>query len=147
MDKYFEQISQEELCEVFNKNGYFITNLDRIYGEDREFDEEPRDSLFVLCQDTQPNPIMDKATEILGRWAMLMGSFAQDYKNKIFTVGDFFIDEICPLQTDQAAEERLHALNETYRKLMSKKFPTYQADFQEYCEKLANQCNDDCMET
>jgi hypothetical protein len=139
MKNYFEQISQEELCEVFNKNGYFITNLDRIYGEDRELDEEPRQSLFVLCRDTTPDPIMDKATEILSRWSMFMGSFADDYKNKIFTVGDFFIDEICPLQTDQAAEERLHALNKTYHKLMSSKFPTYRADFQAYCETLANE--------
>ena len=133
---------------MFNKNGYFITNLDRIYGEDRELDEDPRDSLFVLCKDTRPNPMMDMAKRIYGgAWSFLLGGqIADSYLHKIFTVGNFFIDEICALDQGEEAEERLHTLNESYRTLMSKKFPTYQSDFQAYCQQLANQPDDDCME-
>lgn len=145
MQKYFNQISKEELDRVFKSNGYNITNHDQIFNPEREELEE-RESLFVLADDTQPNTYNDMLKFVIAPWSLMIGDYA-DSSKKIFTVGDFFIDEICPMHFDDQDQERLHQLNESYRALMSKKFPEYQRDFLAYVETLkAESPNDDnCM--
>lgn len=144
MKKYFNQITQEELENLFFKNGYRITNLDQIFNPDQE-ELEGRDSLFVLADDIQPDPMNDIVQHILRPWSMALGSYT-DLNKKIFTVNDFIINEISPLDITRISD-RLISLNDDYDSLMSSKFPEYRKDFKEYVEKLKSTPeNEDIME-
>ena len=135
MKKYFEHIGIDELEEVFRNNGYIITNSDRIFDVDED-EKNERDSLFVVCKDTEIAPYIQKVRSMMGPLSIFLGGYADDMAYRIFSVKDYFIDEICAMYPEEVDEKRLHNLNETYRFKMACKFPEYKQDFEEYRKQV-----------
>jgi len=131
MSKYIQKISTEELSNIFNQEGFMITNLDEIKEEQKSVDE--LEYLFVKCFDIKKDNLIEKCISFLP--PMVQGIYS-NYRTKLYCVYDFGIQELFELMPEYNYDRNL-SLNKRYIGFMSDKFGEYANDLEEHFDSAA----------
>ena len=142
MSKYINRLTDEEIEEFFNNNGYKLVK-DLTDDDDFPIDaiERDDDNIFVRAQQTKKDDIdIEIANLLIQKMPGFMtlsalASMHSGYGRNIDLIhfSDFFMSKFCILEEDKISSEELC---NSYIKFMIEKFPSYKNDLIEYCETL-----------
>ena len=142
MSKYIIKLTDEEIEEFFNNNGYELTK-DLIDDNGMPIDAIEREdsSIFVRVRNIDKNNLDKKLNKLFIQASpqiMAMATLASSrsgYGRNIDIVyfADYFMSKFCITEEDRKSSKQLCT---AYIKYMAQKFPTYKTDFYNYCKSL-----------
>lgn len=142
MSKYINNLTNDEIEEFFNLNGYELTkDLTDDDGFPIDSIERDEDNIFIRAQKTQKDEIETELKSFLAKkkkGLLLLSALASlnnGYSRNIDLIyfSDFYMSKFCITEEDKTESELLCS---NYIKYMVQKFPTYKNDFLEYCNSL-----------
>lgn len=149
MAKYINRLTNEEIEEFFNNNGYALTkDLTDDNGLPIDAIERGEETIFVRAKqlkreeiDTQLAYYLIKKNPnfmALSTLASLHSGYARNID--LIHFSDYFLSKFCITKEEEKESEELCT---SYLKYMVHKFPTYKRDFLAYCETLPDDENED----
>ena len=143
MTKYINKLTDKEIEEFFNTNGYaLVKDLTDDDGLPIDAIERGDDSIFVRVQQLRRDDIdiefekllMQKAPGLmaLSTLASMHSSYGRNIDLVYFS--DYFMSKFCITEEDKNSSQELYT---SYVRYMAQKFPTYKADFLEHCDTLS----------
>ncbi len=142
MSKYINRLTDEEIENFFNDNGYaLVKDLTDDDGFTIDAIERGDNDIFVRAQKTKKDDIDIEIENLLiqkmpGFMALsALASMHSGYGRNIDLIyfSDYFLSKFCITQGDKDSSEELC---NSYIRYMIEKFPTYKNDFIEYCKSL-----------
>ena len=142
MEKYITQLTDEEIEAFFLVNGYKLCKeLTTDDGEPLEAIERSDEVIFVRAKQIQREAIDAQLAYHLAKKhpgfmsLFMLSSLGGGYSTNIDFIhfSDFYMSKFCVYHDDEKESEKLCT---SYIQWMNKKFPTYKADFNAYCDKL-----------
>ena len=144
MSKYINQLSDFEIENFFNENGYeLIKNLTDKNGILLSPIERSEDNIFVRVKQsndntdtTLSNPVIKKSSSLMALSTLAAMHGVYGSKIDLIFFSDYYLSKFCITKEDEATSD---ALCEAYVKYMAQKFPSYKNDFLAYCETIDNE--------
>ena len=142
MSKYINQLTDEEIEEFFNQNGYELTkDLKDPEGFPIDAIERGDDDIFVRAQKMQIDETTAALNSYLAKKAphiaalSAIASMRSGYGRNMDLIhfSDFFMSKFCITEEDEKDSEKLC---HSYIKYMDQRFPTYRQDLSDYCDSL-----------
>ena len=143
MSKYINQLSDCEIENFFNANGYdLIKNRTDKNGIPLCAIERSEDNIFVRVKQSNNNTDIDLDNPLIKKSSTLMAlstlaAMHGVYGNKIDLIffSDYYLSKFCITPEDETTSEELC---NAYIKYMATKFPSYKNDFLIHCNSLEN---------
>ena len=141
MSKYINQLTDEEIEEFLNNNGYeLVKGLKNHSGEAIPAIDRYEEGMFVRARkipdelDQEIKSILlQKSPGLMALYALtaIHGGLGMDMD--LIHITDFYMFKFCITEEEEKESDELCR---SYIRYMADRFPTYVADFSDYCNSL-----------
>ena len=140
MSKYTKLLSDDEIENFFYDNGYeLVKNLTDDDGKPINAIERSEDNIFIRAKKTSDldsefiKSITQKSPELMALSTLASSRSAYGRNIDLIYFSDYYMSKFCITEDDTVDSQKLCT---NYIKFMVQRFPTFKADFINYCDSL-----------